>query len=49
MVYSQISIFGQEGHCTSCLKRAMCISCQWHVDVHKGRGQAHVHACGQGE
>ena len=26
--YSQISALGQEGHCTSHFKRAMCISCR---------------------
>ena len=31
-------------------KRAMCISCQPHVDVHKGEGgSAYVDACRQGE
>jgi len=44
--YSRISALGQEGHCTSPFKRAMCISCRPHVDVHKG-GLAHVDACGQ--
>ena len=39
--YSRISGFGPEGHCTSRFKRAMCISCRPHVDVHKG-GLAHV-------
>ena len=34
--YSRISALGQEGHCTSRFKRAMCISCRPHVDVHKG-------------
>jgi len=41
-MYSQISAIGPEGHCTSHFKRAMCISCRPHVDVHKG-------SCGQGE
>ena len=37
---SRISALGLEGHCTSCFKRVMCISCRPHVDVHKGgRGQ----------
>ena len=36
-------------HCTSQFKRAVCISCRQRVDVHKGRGPAHVDACGQGE
>jgi len=42
--YSRISALGQDGrcHCISCCKRVMCISSWWHVDVHKGRGQAHV-------
>ena len=34
--YSRISALGPEGHCTSRFKRAMCISCRPHVDVHKG-------------
>jgi len=34
--YSRISASGTEGHCTNCLKRAMCISCGPHVDIHKG-------------
>ena len=47
--YSRISTLGLEGHCTSRFKRAMCISCRPHVDVHKGgEGPAHVDACGQG-
>jgi len=33
-----MSTLGPEGHCTSCFKRAMCISCRQHVDVHK-RGE----------
>src|SRR6218665_3168348 len=36
--YSRISALGLEGHCTSHFKRAMCILCQQHVDVHKGEG-----------
>ena len=41
--YSRFSALGPEGHCTSRFKRAMCISCLPHVDVHKGRGGlAHV-------
>ena len=36
--YSQISALGPEGHCTSRFKRAMCISCRPHVDIHKGEG-----------
>ena len=48
--YSQSSDLGPEDHCTSRFKRVMCISCQPHVDVHKGRGGlAHVDSCGQGE
>ena len=48
--YSRISALGLEGHCTSRFRRAMCISCRPHVDVHKGeRGLAHVDACRQGE
>ena len=39
--YSRISALGPEGHCASRFKRAMCISCRPHVDVHKG-GLAHV-------
>src|SRR6218665_179803 len=35
--YSRISAFGPECH-TSRFKRAMCISYQPHVDVHKGGG-----------
>ena len=35
---SRISALGPEGHCTSCFKRVMCISCRPHVDVHKGVG-----------
>ena len=31
-----MSALGPEGHCTSRFKRAMCISCRPHVDVHKG-------------
>ena len=33
------SALGLEGYCrpTSCVKRVMCISCQSHMDVHKGR------------
>src|SRR6218665_1202801 len=47
--YSRISTLGPAGHCTSHFKRAVCISCQPCVDVHKGRGgPAHVDACGQG-
>ena len=45
--YSWISVIGQEGNCSSCFKRVMCISCRRHVDGHKGRGQAHMDACGQ--
>jgi len=41
--YSQISALGPEGHCSSRFKRAMCISCRPHVDVHRGEGSlAHV-------
>src|SRR6218665_559806 len=36
--YSLISAFLPKYHCTSRFKRAMCISCRPHVDVHKGRG-----------
>jgi len=36
--YSRISALGLEGHCASSFKRAMCISCRPHVDVHKGEG-----------
>jgi len=44
-----MSALGPEGHCTSRFKRAMCISCRPHADVHKGGGgPAHVDACGQG-
>jgi len=32
--YNHIVEF-QEGHCTSRFKRAMCISCRPHVDIHK--------------
>ena len=35
-LYSRISALDPEGHCTSRFKRAMCISCRPHVDVHKG-------------
>src|SRR6218665_387211 len=36
------------GNCTSHFKRAVCISCRPHVDVHRGEGgRAHVDACGQ--
>src|SRR6218665_1815475 len=34
--YSRISDLGPVGHCTSHFKRAACISCRPHVDVHKG-------------
>ena len=34
--YSRISAIGPEGHCKSRFRRAMCISCRPHVDVHKG-------------
>ena len=34
--YSRISALGPEGHCISRFKRAVCISCRPHVDVHKG-------------
>src|SRR6218665_1187541 len=37
-LYSRISAVGPEGHCTSRFKRAMCISCRPHVDVHEGEG-----------
>src|SRR6218665_3239715 len=41
--YNRISALGPEGHCTSRIKRAMCISCRPCVDVHKGvGGLAHV-------
>jgi len=33
--YSRISALSPEGYCTSRFKRAMCISCRPHVDVHK--------------
>ena len=33
--YGRISAVGPEGHCTSRFKRAMCISCGPHMDVHK--------------
>ena len=38
--YSRISASGLVGHCrpTIRFKRAMCISCRPHVDVHKGQG-----------
>jgi len=43
--YSPISALVLEGHCASCFKRVMCISCRWHVDVYKsGEGSA---SCGQ--
>ena len=46
--YSRISALGPEGHCTSRFRRAMCISCRQHVDVHKVEGGlAHVDAWGQ--
>src|SRR6218665_2349537 len=46
--YSRISALSPEGHCARHFKRAMCISCRPHVDVHKGRGGlAHVDACGK--
>src|SRR6218665_2362816 len=32
--YSETSALCPEGHCTSRFKRAMCISCRPHVDVH---------------
>ena len=35
-----------EGHCPSCFKRMMCISCRPHVDIHKGEGAG---SCGQGK
>src|SRR6218665_1193348 len=38
--YSRISALGPEGHCASRFKRAMCISCQQYVDVHKGEREA---------
>src|SRR6218665_3574659 len=34
--YSRILALGPKCHCTSRFKRAMCISCRPHVDVHKG-------------
>jgi len=37
-LYSRISAVGPEGHCTSRFKRAVCISCRPHVDVHEGEG-----------
>jgi len=40
---SRISALGQEGHCTSRFKRAMCLSCRLHVDVLKGGPDS----CGQ--
>jgi len=43
----QYSALGPVGHCTSCFRRATCISCRRLLDVQKGgRGQAHVEACG---
>ena len=44
--YSRISALGPEGHCrpTRSFKRAMCISCRPHVNVHKGRGSG---SCGR--
>jgi len=47
--YSQISALGPEGHCTSYFKRVIYVSCQCHMDVHKGQeeGQARVDACRQ--
>ena len=36
--YRRISALGPEDHCTSRFKRAMCISCRPHVDVHKVKG-----------
>jgi len=38
---------GTVGHCTSRFKRAVSISCRPCVDVHKGRGLAHVDRGGQ--
>jgi len=43
--YSRISALGPEGHCTRRFKRGVCISCQPHVDIHKGGSGS----CGQGE
>jgi len=44
-LYSRISALGSEAHYTSRFKRAMCISCWPHVDVHKrGRGSG---SCGR--
>src|SRR6218665_1329070 len=43
--YSRISALCPEGHCTSCFKRVMYISCRRHVDIHKGVGVA---SCGLG-
>src|SRR6218665_1129758 len=33
--YSRILALGPKGHCTSCFKTVMCISCRRNVDVHK--------------
>src|SRR6218665_3910024 len=38
---------GTVGHCSSRFKRAVSISCRPCVDVHKGRGLAHVDRGGQ--
>src|SRR6218665_1988119 len=46
--YSRISDLGPVGHCTSHFKRAVCMSCQPCVDVHKGPPMF-MDACGQGE
>jgi len=49
--YSRISAIGTEDHCTSRCKKAMCISCRPHVDVHKGkgtRGGGPAHVDGEG-
>jgi len=44
--YSRISALGPKSHCTSRLRRVMCISCRPHVDVHKGGERSG--SCGQG-
>ena len=45
---SWISALGP-GHCTSDFKRTMCISCQRHVDVHKGGGDQSCVDRGRGQ
>jgi len=47
---SRISAFGPEGHCILAVSRERCV---FHVDgvwkSTRGKGQAHVDACGQRE